>query len=124
MDNFRYHLPAPIRTRASGNRRALFVLLNPASKDEGEPHPTRNCCAEFAARAKCGWFDTRNLFAWQERDTNKLIALIKARGAELIGPDNDRHISDGVEWALAGDGAVICAWTKHGKLLDRDRAVM
>jgi hypothetical protein len=103
-------------TRTWGERApAVFVLLNPSTADAFRSDPTVTRCARFARREQCGGLVVVNLFALRSTDPRVL-----RRHPDPAGPDNDRHI---LEYCRPGR-LVIAGWGAHGRLRDRDRAVL
>jgi hypothetical protein len=94
---------------------AVFVMLNPSTADAFRTDPTVTRCARFARRENCGGLVIVNLFALRSTDPREL-----RRHPDPVGPGNDDHI---LEHCRPGR-LVIAAWGTHGRLRDRDRAVL
>ncbi|MEM1004988.1 MAG: DUF1643 domain-containing protein [Pseudomonadota bacterium] len=95
-------------------RKALFVMLNPSTATEVQNDPTVERCERRARALGFGAFQVTNIFAWRDTDPRKMRAA-----ACPVGPENDRAILSGVDWA----DQVIAAWGTHGAHLERGPAV-
>jgi hypothetical protein len=95
--------------------RVAFVMLNPSTADHRIDDPTIRRCIGFARQWGYGSLSVVNLFAYRSA-----LPAALARVADPVGPDNDRHLR-----AACGRARdVVVAWGVHGRLLDRDRAVI
>jgi hypothetical protein len=101
--------------RWGAGERVGFVMLNPSTADAERDDPTIRRCTGFARTWGFGSMVVVNLFALRSPDPARL-----RRAREPVGRDNDRHI---IEAAGACD-VVVLAWGMHGRLRDRDRAVL
>lgn len=102
--------------RAWGDGRAIaFVMLNPNTADAEHDDPTIRRCVGFARRWGFGRLVVVNLFAWCCRRPRML-----REAGDPVGPRNDAHLRR----AAAEADRVVAAWGNHGRLLDRDRAVV
>ncbi|WP_298851855.1 DUF1643 domain-containing protein [uncultured Ruegeria sp.] len=95
-------------------KRALFVMLNPSTATEVQNDPTVERCERRARALGFGAFQVTNIFAWRDTDPHKMRAA-----TDPVGPENDRAILDGVQWA----DQIIAAWGTHGAHLERGPAV-
>jgi len=94
--------------------KVLFVMLNPSTATERQNDPTVERCERRARALGFGAFQVCNIFAWRATDPRDM------RGADdPVGPENDRAILDGCDWA----DSVICAWGTHGAHLGRGGVV-
>jgi hypothetical protein len=95
---------------------AVFVMLNPSTADAFRTDPTVTRCLGFARRENCcGGLVIVNLFALRAADPREL------RGhPDPVGAGNDWFIRE----HCAAGRLVIAAWGAHGRLRDRDRAVL
>jgi hypothetical protein len=94
---------------------AVFVVLNPSTTDALTTDPTVTRCVGFARRENCGGLVIVNLFALRATDPREL------RGhPDPVGAGNDWFIRE----HCAAGRLVIAAWGAHGRLRDRDRAVL
>lgn len=94
---------------ASGPR-VLWVMLNPSVADALIDDPTIRRCINFSMRWEWrgfgfGSLEVANLFAYRATDP-KDMAAAKARGVDIVGPENDKHIAD----AASRASLVIAAW--------------
>ena len=94
--------------------RLLFIMLNPSKATELQNDPTVERCERRARALGFGAFRVTNIFAWRETSP----ALMR-QAADPTGPENDRAIRDGLDWA----DTVIAAWGVHGAHLNRGPAV-
>lgn len=96
---------------------ALFVMLNPSTATADRDDPTIRRCRGFA-EALGLQLRVVNIFAWRSTDPEAMKRAARD-GADIIGPENDRHIGE----QAAGAATVICAWGNHGSWAGRDREV-
>lgn len=96
--------------RWSEGPRALFVMLNPSTATEVQNDPTVERCERRARALGYGAFRVTNIFAFRATDPK----VMRASG-DPVGPDNDRAILDGVDWA----DSILCAWGNHGLHMNR-----
>lgn len=94
---------------------ATFIMLNPSTADAFRADPTVTRCAAFARREQRGGLIIVNLFALRATDPRQL-----RKHPDPVGPENDRFIR---EHCQAGR-LIIAAWGAHGRLQDRDQAVL
>lgn len=85
-------------------------MLNPSKATELANDPTIERCERRARALGYGAFRVCNLFALRETDPVRL-----KRARRPVGPENDRLLSDAVEWA----DDVLCAWGVHGSHRNR-----
>lgn len=109
-DTYRYDLT---RTWGAGPR-LLFVMLNPSRATERANDPTVERCERRARALGYGAFRVANIFALRETDPHRM-----RRHAAPDGPDNDRQLRAGVDWA----DDVLAAWGVHGAHRGRGPAV-
>lgn len=83
---YRYHLWRPA---GDGDKRCVFVGINPSTADEVDDDPTIRKCVGFARRWGFGAIDMVNLFAWRSTDQNGLL-----KAPDPIGPKNDETLAD------------------------------
>ncbi len=110
-ERYRYALT---RIWDPAGKRVLFIMLNPSKATEVQNDPTVERCERRARALGCGAFQVTNIFAWRETDPHKM-----RKAADPVGPENDRVIAAGVDWA----DQVIAAWGTHGAHQDRGPAV-
>jgi len=110
-ERYRYRLT---RIWEPAGRKALFVMLNPSTATEVQNDPTVERCERRARALGFGAFQVTNIFAWRDTDPRKMRAA-----ADPVGPENDRTILNGVDWA----DQVIAAWGTHGEHMNRGPAV-
>lgn len=98
---YRYSL-----TREWGNGpRAIWIMLNPSTADASLDDPTIRRCIGFSKSFGFGSLEVVNLFAYRATDP-KDMASAKARGVDIVGPENDRYITE----AAGRAQLVIAAW--------------
>jgi hypothetical protein len=90
-------------------------MLNPSTADEIDNDPTVARCERRAMDLGYGGLEVVNLFALRSTDPEPLYTH-----PDPVGPENDKAILD----AVTGAGLVVCAWGKHGKLLQRAAHVL
>ena len=95
---YRYRL---WRVWGDGNRRVVFVGLNPSKADERSDDPTIRKCIGFAKRWGYGALDMVNLFALVSTSPRGLLDE-----PEPIGAENDRVLADVLGFA----SRVVWAW--------------
>ena len=110
-ERYRYALT---RTWDERSRRVMFVMLNPSTATELQNDPTVERCERRARALGFGAFRVTNIFAWRATDPRHMKAA-----PDPVGPENDKAILDGCEWA----DHIICAWGTHGAYLGRGENV-
>ena len=110
--SYRYTLA---RTWQATGPTALFICLNPSTADEATDDATVRRCIGFAKRLGFGRLLLTNLFGFRATCP---IALTKA--TDPVGPENDDWIR---EASMAADLTIV-AWGIHGRLHERDQAVL
>lgn len=110
-ERYRYALT---RTWDPSGKRLHFIMLNPSKATEVENDPTIERCERRARVLGFGAFQVTNIFAWRGTDPRKM-----RQAADPIGPDNDRIVAQGCDWA----DMIIAAWGTHGAHLGRGAAV-
>jgi hypothetical protein len=103
---YRYTLS---RIVAGGDKRILFVGLNPSTADASLDDPTIRRMKAFAAQMGGGLLLVGNLFAYRATEPKELWRLPKD---VAIGPENDAHLARLAQQA----DVVIAAW---GSAADR-----
>ena len=100
-----------------GDPIAVFLMLNPSTAGPIIDDPTIRRCLGFARTWGLGGLHVVNLFALRSTDP---IALLQH--PDPVGPDNDRHVVDGV---TPHAGVVVAAWGALTRPLhDRRDAVL
>lgn len=94
---------------------AAFVMLNPSTADEVDNDPTVERCQRRAVAMGYGGLWVANIFAFRSTDPAALYEL-----DDPVGPGNDEAIVHVARHA----GLVVCAWGKHGNLIERGKAVV
>lgn len=102
---YRYSLD---RLWGEGERRAVFIMLNPSTADASEDDPTIRRCIGFAKREGCDGLTVVNLYAYR---ATRPADLWKAD--DPVGPVNDWHIDLALQHAAVTQGPVIAAWGAH-----------
>ena len=110
-ERYRYDLT---RVWARGERRAMFLMLNPSTATEVQNDPTVERCERRARALGFGAFRVCNIFAYRATDPKEMRAQ-----ADPVGPLNDAAIVEACDWA----DTVVCAWGTHGAHLDRGPTV-
>jgi hypothetical protein len=89
-------------------------MLNPSTADASLDDPTIRRCIGFSQEfghgrddleTRFGSLEVVNLFAYRATDP-KDMAAAKARGVDIVGPDNDKHITE----AASRASLVVAAW--------------
>ena len=93
----------------------VFIGLNPSTADEETDDPTIRKCIGYAKRWGYGKLIMVNLFAFRSTDPSML-----KRVEDPVGPDNGSYIQK----CVSESNLVIACWGNHGKLLNRDKALM
>lgn len=108
--SYRYSL---VREWDNGPR-VLWIMLNPSVADASVDDPTIRRCISFThafalyksdVPLKYGSLEVVNLFAYRATDP-KDMAAAKADGVNVVGPDNDQHITE----AASRASLVVAAW--------------
>lgn len=93
------------------NPRMLWIMLNPSVADASIDDPTIRRCIGFSQSIgelpgqRFGSIEVVNLFAYRSTDPNDMAAA-KARGVDIVGPENDRYITE----AAGRASLVVAAW--------------
>lgn len=111
----RYRYTLYRRWNQANDRTAVWVMLNPSTADHIEDDPTIRRCIGFSKAWGYGALTVVNLFALRATNPRELLTA----GAEAVGPANDQHIYDELEYAEL----VIAAWGSLGAILDRHLSV-
>jgi hypothetical protein len=99
LDNlYRYRL---WRVWGDGDRRCVFVGVNPSTADATKDDPTIRKCVGFAKRWGFGALDMVNLFAFRSTDQRVLCDL-----KDPVGPEN----ADSLREVLDLASRVVWAW--------------
>lgn len=106
-------------TDAIAKRTLIFCMLNPSTADAETDDPTIRRCIDFAKRQDYTALTVVNLYAYRETEPKKLWQA-KARGIDIIGPDNDACIFENVQ---ASQRTVVCAWGANAEST-RERAML
>lgn len=96
-----------------------IIMLNPSTADANIDDRTIRRCMEFARRERFGGIRVANLFALRSTSPDVMKAA-----ADPIGPDNDRHLAELLEVALANNVPVLVAWGTDGSHRGRDAEVL
>lgn len=104
------------RRWGTGNRFALYVMLNPSTADEEKDDPTVRRCIMRAQALGYDGIEVCNLFAFRATDPRQMMAS----QIDPVGPKNDVYIRAAARTAKL----IIVAWGAHGSYLSRDRAVL
>jgi hypothetical protein len=91
-----------------------FCMLNPSTADAAENDPTIRRCIRFAQAWGYGRLEVYNLFALRSTDPRKLYDH-----DDPCGPGNVEEIEE----AATGVHRIVCAWGRHGRLLDAGQAM-
>jgi hypothetical protein len=95
-----------------------WLMLNPSTADERILDNTVRGCLKRAMDWNYGELWITNLFALRSTDPRALY-----EHADPVGPDNDEHIAEVVDFTYKRGGIVIAGWGTHGKLRDRGEFV-
>lgn len=95
--------------------RILLVMLNPNTADESHNDPTIRRCIGFANLWGYKQVEVVNLFAYRAKEPQMLKGVRKP-----VGSYNDEIIR---QRAIHADLRMV-AWGNHGKLMERDAAVL
>jgi hypothetical protein len=101
---YRYRL---WRSWDGGERRCVFVGLNPSTADESRDDPTIRKCIGFAHRWGFDAVEVVNLFAYAGEGSTDPRSLLDA--SDPVGPENDAMLAA----AFAGACRIVWAWGRH-----------
>jgi hypothetical protein len=82
-----------------------FLMLNPSTADEHQLDPTCKGCVKRAIKWGYGELWIINLFALKSTDPQGLYEHV-----DPVGPDNDEHIAEVVDFTYKRSGIVIAGW--------------
>lgn len=105
---YRYTLE---RSWASLPRYVLWLMLNPSTADAEKNDATIRRCLGYARAWGYTGILVGNLYAWRSTSPAGLLAAA-AKGADIIGPENDRY----VRGLVRRSSLVVCAWGRSGPL--------
>ena len=107
MGAYQYWLDRRWGDPKAGQRRIVFVMLNPSIGGSVADDPTIRRCVGFARRE--GFTELRlvNLDAFQTAYPAELRQV-----EDPVGPDNDRHLWDALEGQRAVGLPVVAAWVR------------
>ena len=111
-ETYRYSLT---RAWEPGDKRLLYIMLNPSKATELANDPTIERCERRARALGYGAFRACNLFALRETDPAEL-----RRHEAPEGPQNVDQISEALDWT----DDVLCSWGVHGVHRDQNEAIM
>jgi hypothetical protein len=103
------------RDLPSGDGTMVLVMLNPNRADESRNDPTIRRCIGFATSWGFGRIEVVNLFAFKAEKPHMLTI-----SKQPVGSYNDAIICQRVRHA----SLLIVAWGNHGRLHERDSAVL
>jgi hypothetical protein len=89
-------------------RCVTWLMFNPSTADGETDDATIRKCVKFSQRWGFDALLVANLYAYRT-PFPKALALEKAKGVDIVGPDNDHAI---VHCAINSEG-IICAWGTH-----------
>lgn len=112
---YRYTLS---RDLLNNDRQIAWLLLNPSTADAYKNDPTVARCCNYSVQSGFGKAVVINLFALRSTDPKMLKTYISS-GRDPVGEDNNNYI---IQVANKSE-AVVCAWGRHGDLLNRGRYV-
>ncbi len=113
--NYRYRLSRHWREGPE----ATFIMLNPSTADAEVDDPTIRRCMGFARLWGMGGLYVGNLFAYRATRPTEM-----KKASDPIGPDNFDHLQWMCERAKTKGGLVLCAWGRHGRFRNQDRALL
>ena len=111
----RVHRYALRRRVGLGDKRCVFVMLNPSTADEQQDDPTIRRCIGFAKSSECGILEVVNIFAFRSTSPKNLKTAL-----DPIGAENDYYIN----LAASKSDVLIVAWGNNGSLYNRGRDVL
>ncbi len=121
---YRYNLWRKI---GNGEKKCVFIMLNPSTADALLDDPTIRRCIAYAKAWGCAKVTVVNLFAYRATDPKEL-----RKTPDPIGPDNLEKMGEAIDSAIFWEntgmstdrGIVVCAWGAHGTYLGRDYTVL
>lgn len=111
---YRYTLDRPLESYTDAIGRVSFLMLNPSTASADKNDPTVAKCCRYALAAGATELTVINIFAYRSTDPEALKTA-----EDPIGQGNDQYILDVVSQSTM----TICAWGKHGDILNRGRAL-
>lgn len=109
---YRYQLT---RRWGSGNRLALFIMINPSTADADRDDRTIRRCIAFSQREGCDGLRVVNLYAFRTREPDEMFAAAN-KGVDIVGPENDIWIAGSVDEAVATASPIIAAWGADSRI--------
>jgi hypothetical protein len=98
---YRYALSR--RLNDNGNRRILWVMLNPSTADAETDDPTIRRCKQFSEDIGFNVMEVGNLYGFRSTDPKALVGMAEAAS---VGANNDSALS---RMAFRAD-LILCAW--------------
>lgn len=114
-ERYRYTL---WRTWVEDKARALFIMLNPSTADESKLDNTVTRCKGYAEAWGYGGLVVCNIFAYRATKPEDMKAQ-----DDPVGKGNDAIILSAARSITEDGGVVICAWSQHGKMMQRAQSV-
>jgi hypothetical protein len=107
------------RRWSNGAKFLVFLMLNPSTADEIKNDPTVARCEKRARDWGYDGLYVLNIFAFRSTDPSGLLEV-----DDPVGNGNNKMILHIVTMVREAGGKVICAWGKHGKILNRGKRVV
>lgn len=102
-----------------GDRRIVFIMLNPSTADALRDDPTIRKCIAFSKLMNASELHVVNLFAYR---ATKPREILDKPWSVIVGPENDHYLEAALQ--SRPNTQVVCAWGAHGWWCDRDADVV
>lgn len=109
---YRYRL---VRRWADPLHHLPFIMLNPSTADGLADDPTIRRCVGFAKAHGYTGIAVYNLYAYRATDPLELWSA-QRDGVDIVGPDNDRRLTNLFTWAQEAMVPIVAAWGANAKL--------
>jgi hypothetical protein len=111
---YRYSLKRKIEG-VSGDKKCLFIMLNPSTADASKDDPTIRRCMSFAKREGCSELIVENIFAFRATNPKELIGR-----KDIAGEKNGYYWHKSFNEVIESKGIIICGWGNNSLVTEEN----